>query len=70
MYEGLDRMLELVVIQESKSCGSSPVVLFKNPRKMRLSVDSRKVNFATVKDAYLMPLIDCILSRLPKAVHL
>lgn len=67
MYEELDRMLELDVIEESNSAWSSPVVLVRKPGKVRLCLDSRKVNAITVKDAYPMPFIDGILSRLPKA---
>lgn len=47
-------MLDLGVIEESKSSWSSPVVLVQKPGKVRLCIDSRKLN-------------DGILSRLPKA---
>jgi hypothetical protein len=67
MVEELDRMLELGVIEESTSSWSSPVVLVRKPGKVRLCLDSRKVNAVTVKDAYPLPQIDGILSRLPKA---
>ncbi|KAH8350098.1 hypothetical protein KR084_011774, partial [Drosophila pseudotakahashii] len=67
MYEELDHMLSFGVIEESNSAWSSPVVLVRKPGKVRLCLDSRKVNSVTVKDAYPMPFIDGILSRLPKA---
>ncbi|XP_037899719.1 uncharacterized protein K02A2.6-like [Glossina fuscipes] len=67
IYEELDRMLNLGVIEESLSPWSSPVVLVRKPGKNRLCLDSRKVNMVTVKDAYPLPFIDGILSRLPKA---
>jgi len=38
--------------------------------KVRLCIDSRKVNAVTVKEAYPMPLTEGILSRLPKAEYI
>lgn len=70
MYEELGRMLELGAIEESNSAWSSPVVLVRKPGNVRLCSDSRKVNAVTVKDAYPMPFIDGILSRLPKAEYI
>lgn len=67
MYEELDRMLDLGVIEESNSAWSSPVVLVRKPGKLRLCLDSRIVNAVTVKDAYPIPFVGGILSRLPKA---
>lgn len=67
MYDELDRMLSLGVIEESSSAWSSPVVLHRKPGKNRLCLDSRKLNSLTVGDAYPLPHIDGILSRLPKA---
>lgn len=44
---------------------NSPVTLVKKPNgKTRLCLDARKVNQATVKDAYPLPHIDGLLSRL------
>lgn len=48
MYEELARMLALGVIEESNSAWSSPVVLVRKPGKVRLCLDSRKVNAVTV----------------------
>lgn len=70
MYEELDRMLSLGVIEGSKSAWSSPVVLVRKPGKIRLCLDSWKVNAVMIKDAYPMPFIDGILSRLPKAEYI
>lgn len=67
LYREIDRMLELGVIEESQSPWSSPVALVRKPGKVRLCLDARKLNSVTVKDAYPLPLIDGILSRLPKA---
>lgn len=65
MYAELDRMIELDVIEVSHSPWNSPVVLVrKSNGKARLCLDSRKLNEATVKDAYPLPLIDGIFSRL------
>lgn len=67
MYEEVDRMIGLGIIEESNSAWSSPVVLVRKPGKNRLCLDSRKLNEVTVKDAYPLPNIEGILSRLPKA---
>lgn len=53
MCEEIDTMLALGVIEESSSPWSSPVVLVRKPGKVRLCLDSRKVNALTVKDATL-----------------
>lgn len=64
IFEELDRMLAMGVIEESNSSWSSPVSLVRKPGKNRLCLDARKVNERTVKDAYPLPHIDGILSRL------
>lgn len=64
MHTELDRMLELGVIEESNSPWNSPVVLVRKPGKVRLCLDSRKVNQVTKKDAYPLPHIDGLLGRL------
>lgn len=65
MYDELDRMLALGVIEESQSAWNSPVVLVrKSNGKARLCLDSRALNKVTTKDAYPMPNIDGILGRL------
>jgi len=51
-------MLSLGVIEESDSPWSSPAILVRKPGKVRLWIDSRKVNEVTVKNAYPMPFID------------
>jgi len=55
-------MLEMGVIGESQSAWSSPVVLVQKPGKVRLCLESSKVNAATKKNG--------ILSRLPKAMYI
>jgi len=67
LFAEVDRMLALGVIEESQSPWSSPVALVVTPKKVRMCLDARMVNSVTVKDAYPLPLIDGILSRLPKA---
>lgn len=65
MYNELDRMLALGVIEESNSPWNSPIVLVrKHCGKPRLCLDSRGINSVTVKDAYPLPIIDGLLSRL------
>lgn len=61
----LDRMLELGVIQTSHSPWNSPIsVARKSNGKVRLCLDARAVNGVTTKDAYPMPIIEGIISRL------
>lgn len=67
MYQEIDRMLSLKVIEPSSSPWSSPMRLVVKPNKVRLCLDARRLNQATKKDAYPLPSIDGIFSRLPKA---
>ena len=65
MYDEIDRMLNLGVIEESHSAWSSPIVLVKKSNgKSRLCLDSRALNSVTIKDAYPMPNIEGIIGRL------
>lgn len=66
LYEEIDRMLELDIIEECEmSAWSSPVVCVKKSNgKVRMCIDSRKLNKVTKKDAYPLPLIDGLLGRL------
>lgn len=65
LCDEIDRMLALGVIEEAEhSPWSSPGVLVIKPGKVRFCLDSRRLNEATVKDAYPMPNIDGLLSRL------
>lgn len=71
MYAEVDRMLELGVIEESNSAWSSPVtVVTKSNGKSRLCLDARQVNAVTAKDAYPMPLIESIVSRLSETYYI
>lgn len=65
MYSEVDRMIELGVVEKSRSAWNSPVTcVTKANGKTRLCLDARMVNAVTEKDAYPMPLIDSIFSRL------
>lgn len=64
LYKELDRMISLGVIEPSNSSWSSPVTLVRKETKIRLCLDARKVNLRTIKDAYPLPHIEGILSRL------
>lgn len=64
MYQELDRMLDLGVIEEAESPWNSPVVLVRKPGKNRLCLDSRRLNSVTKKMAYGLPNINGLLSRL------
>ncbi|XP_036346299.1 uncharacterized protein K02A2.6-like, partial [Rhagoletis pomonella] len=67
MFDEVDRMMKLGVIEPSNSAWSSPMRLVVKPGKVRLCLDARKVNEVTKKDAYPLQSIDGIFSRLPKA---
>lgn len=67
MYTEVDRMLRLELIEESESAWSSPIVIVNKPGKIRLCLDSRKINSVTEKDAFPLSQIGSILSRLPRA---
>lgn len=64
IFEEVNRMLTLGVIEKTNSPWNSPVCLVRKPGKNRLCLDSRKVNALTVKDAYPLPHIEGLLSRL------
>lgn len=65
LYDEVDRMLSLDLIEPCNSPWSSPVVLVKKSNgSVRLCLDSRKVNSVTVKDSYPLPHIDGLLGRL------
>lgn len=71
MYQEIDRMLQMGVIQESDSDWSSPMALVKKPNgKIRLCLDARRLNEVTKKAAYPLPLIEGILSRLDRAMYI
>ncbi|XP_065361991.1 uncharacterized protein LOC135955566 [Calliphora vicina] len=66
LCQEIDRMLQLGVIEVSEnSPWSSPGVLLVKPGKVRFCLDSRKLNDVTTKDAYPIPNIDGLISRLP-----
>lgn len=51
MFQEIDRMLALGVIEPSNSPWSSPMRMVVKPNKIRLCLDARKVNQVTRKDA-------------------
>lgn len=67
----LDRMLSLGVVQRSTSPWSSPVLLVKKANgELRFCFDGRRLNSVTKRDAYPLPLVDHILSKLSGAQYL
>lgn len=69
--EELDKMLKQGVVEHSKSGWSSPVLLVpKKDGSQRFCVDFRKLNAVTEKDAYPLPYINSILSKLSSAKYL
>jgi len=69
-YVELGRMLGLRVIEESNSSLSSPVTLMQKGPKNRLCLDARNVNSRTIKDAYPLPHIEGLLSRLQETYYI
>ncbi|XP_065356015.1 uncharacterized protein LOC135950397 [Calliphora vicina] len=69
IHAEIDKMIEMGIIEVAPpNCPwSSPVTLVRKNEKVRLCLDSRRLNSVTVRDAYPQPKISNILSRLPKA---
>jgi len=54
----IDKMLELGVIEESKSPWCSRTTVMSKPGKGRFCLDARKLNALTIKDAFpLCPVL-------------
>lgn len=67
----IDEMLELGVIEPSKSAWCSPLWLVpKSSGEFRVCFDGRKLNQVTLPDAYPMHNIDAILNKLRDACYL
>lgn len=68
LEEELDKMLKLDVVEPSFSPWNSPVVMAdKADGKLRLCLDSRKLNSVSKADAYPLPYISYILDNLRDA---
>jgi len=70
MFSEIENMLAMVVYEESRSQWSSNCVLVQRGEKIRLCLDSREVNKLPLKDAYPLPQVDGILSRLHPARYI
>lgn len=67
----LEQMLADDVIEPSDSDWSNPIVMVKKPNgEYRFCLDFRKLNFLTKKDAYPLPQMDSILTKLRKARYI
>ena len=71
IQEEVARMLQLHVIEESRSAWSSPVVLVPKPDgSYRFCNDFRRLNEVSDFDAYPMPRVDDLIERLGPARYL
>lgn len=70
VYQELDRLLQMGVIEESNSPWCFPIVNVRKPGKIRLCLDSRKLNEITKKDSYPLPHINGLLSRLKDTYYI
>lgn len=69
--EELERMLELNIVEPSKSPWSSPIVLLDKPDgTRRFCINFKAVNAVTKPDAYPLPKVTHILDRLRDARYL
>lgn len=67
----IERMISLGVIERSNSAWGHPIVpVRKATGKLRLCLDSRKLNAVTIKDPYPLPHLRRILGRLEKSTYL
>jgi transposase InsO family protein len=67
----VDRMISLGVIERSTSSWGHPIVpVRKTTGKMRICLDSRKLNAVTAHDPYPLPHLHRILGRLEKSTYL
>lgn len=64
VYQEIDNMLALKVIEESDGPWSNRTTVVRKPGKNRFCLDARKLNALTIKDAYPLQNIDGILSRI------
>ncbi|KAL7723637.1 hypothetical protein ACLKA6_006044 [Drosophila palustris] len=64
VWAEVDKMLQLGIIEESDSPWSNRTTVVMRPGKNRFCLDARKLNSVTVKDAYPLPCIEGILSRI------
>ncbi|MEG0619293.1 MAG: reverse transcriptase domain-containing protein [Bacilli bacterium] len=65
----LDEMKQKKMIAESNSKITSPLVLVKNKGKIRVCVDYRKLNAATIQKPYPIPHMDELLDSLSEAKY-
>lgn len=69
--EEVDAMLADDIIEPSKSSWSSPIVMIRKPDSTyRFCLDFRKLNQVTKKDAYPLPQMESILSKLRRAKYI
>jgi hypothetical protein len=68
MNQHIDEILDRNIIEKSSGPWASPVVLVrKKDGSTKFCVDYRKLNEATIKDAYPLPCIDDTLDHLAGA---
>ena len=73
--EEIQRMLQLSIIEPSRSAWGSPCILIRkppepgNPRPLRFVVDYRSLNAVTLNDSYAIPSVANILDALSGAKY-
>jgi hypothetical protein len=65
----LNKLLDLILIRPSVSSWGVPIIfIWKKDRSWRLCIDYRQLNKATIKNQFLLPMIDDLFDQMKGAI--